>query len=102
MSGAKFIPTEGTVIDFHRDPDFADALASGALSRRELIERGTALGIGAAGIGGMLVAAGKADASDVRVAKGLAGGTVNLLIPAEGAQLGVQDKLSDMKKKLGV
>jgi multiple sugar transport system substrate-binding protein len=102
MSGAKFIPTEGTVNDFHRDPDFADALASGALSRRELIERGTALGIGAAGIGGMLVAAGKADASDVRVAKGLAGGTVNLLIPAEGAQLGVQDKLSDMKKKLGV
>ena len=52
--------------DFHRDPGFADALASGELSRRELIQRGTALGIGAAGIGGMLVAAGKADASDVR------------------------------------
>jgi len=90
------------VEDFHRDPGFADALASGELSRRELIQRGTALGIGAAGIGGMLVAAGKADASDVRVAQGLAGGTVNLLIPAEGAQLGVQDKIADMKKKLGV
>jgi ABC-type glycerol-3-phosphate transport system substrate-binding protein len=90
------------VNDFHRDPGFADALASGALSRRELIQRGTALGIGAAGIAGMLVAADKADASDLRVAKGLAGGTVNLLIPAEGAQLGVQDKLSDIKKTLGI
>ena len=88
--------------DFHRDPGFADALASGALSRRELIQRGTALGIGAAGIAGMLVAADKADASDLRVAQGLAGGTVNLLIPAEGAQLGVQDKIADMKKTLGV
>jgi multiple sugar transport system substrate-binding protein len=90
------------VNDFHRDPGFADALASGALSRRELIQRGTALGIGAAGIAGMLVAADKADASDLRVAQGLAGGTVNLLIPAEGAQLGVQDKIADMKKTLGV
>jgi ABC-type glycerol-3-phosphate transport system substrate-binding protein len=90
------------VNEFHRDPGFADALASGALSRRELIQRGTALGIGAAGIAGMLVATDKADASDVRVAKGLAGGTVNLLIPAEGAQLGVQDKLSDIKKTLGI
>ena len=70
--------------DFHRDPGFADALASGALSRRELIQRGTALGIGAAGIAGMLVAADKADASDLRVAQGLAGGTVNLLIPGRG------------------
>ena len=33
MSGAKFIPTEGTVNDFHRDPGFADALASGARMR---------------------------------------------------------------------
>ena len=50
----------------------------------------------------MLVAAGKADASDVRVAKALAGGTVNLLVPAEGAQLGVQDKMAEIKKKLGI
>ncbi|MDX6560200.1 MAG: hypothetical protein QOD65_14, partial [Gaiellales bacterium] len=82
--------------DFHGDMGFGDALASGELSRRELIQRGTALGIGAAGIAGMLVAAGKADASDVRVAKGLAGGKVNLLIPAEGAQLGVQEKMAEM------
>ncbi|MDX6600780.1 MAG: multiple sugar transport system substrate-binding protein [Gaiellales bacterium] len=88
--------------DFHGDMGFGDALASGELSRRELIQRGTALGIGAAGIAGMLVAAGKADASDVRVAKGLAGGKVNLLIPAEGAQLGVQEKMAEMKKRLGV
>ena len=53
-------------------------------------------------IGGMLVAAGKAEACDLHVARGLAGSTVNLLIPSEGAQLGVKDKMAYMQKQLGI
>ena len=85
--------------DFHRDPGFADALRVGRPEPQGTHPARNGTGIGAAGIAGMLVAADKADASDLRVAQGLAGGTVNLLIPAEGAQLGVQDKIADIKKR---
>ncbi len=49
----------------------------------------------------MLAAAGKATVGDLRSASRLAGTTVNLLIPAEGADQGVRDKLGVIKKRFG-
>lgn len=79
-----------------------EGLVSGALSRDQFIKRAGLLGLSASALGGMLVAAGQATASDRRAARGLAGSTVNLLVPAEGAQLGVQDKMAEMKKRFGI
>jgi multiple sugar transport system substrate-binding protein len=82
--------------------DIVGGLVSGQMSRDEFVKRAGFLGISASAIGGMLVAAGKATAADERAARGLAGGTVNLLIPAEGADKGVREKIGEMKKRLGV
>lgn len=78
------------------------ALASGHMSRDEFIKRGSLAGLSATAIGGMLVAAGRATAADRHEASRLAGSTVNLLVPAEGAQLGVKDKMAYMKKTFGI
>ena len=85
-------PTEGLV----------SGLASGRTSRDEFIKRAGMLGLSATAIGGMLAAAGKATAGDMHEARRLAGSTVNLLVPAEGAQLGVQEKMAYMKKQFGI
>ena len=77
-------------------------LASGRMGRDEFIKRAVAAGLSVTAIGGMLKAAGVAYAGDLRAAERLAGGTVNLLVPAEGAQLGVQDKLSYIKTQFGL
>ncbi len=79
-----------------------NGLASGQTSRDEFIKRAGMLGLSATAIGGMLAAAGKATAGDMHQARRLAGSTVNLLVPAEGAQLGVQDKMAYMKKQFGI
>jgi len=99
---------EGTVSDIDR-PDTLDprddpvgGLVSGQMSRDEFVKRAGLLGLSVTAIGGMLVAAGKATAADERAARGLAGGTVNLLIPAEGADKGVRDKLGEIKKRFGL
>ena len=79
-----------------------DELVSGEMGREQFIRRATMLGISATAIGGMLAAVGKATAADTRAAGSLAGSTVNLLVAAEGDQLGVQDKIGDIKKKFGI
>jgi multiple sugar transport system substrate-binding protein len=79
-----------------------DELVSGEMSRAQFIRRASLLGISATAIGGMLAAAGKATAADLRAAGSLAGGTVNLLVAAEGDQLGVQDKIGEIKKRFGI
>lgn len=79
-----------------------DELVSGEMSRDQFIRQATLLGISATAIGGMLAAAGKATAADLRIAGALAGGTVNLLVPAEGAEKGVRDKFGEIKKRFGI
>lgn len=79
-----------------------DGLVSGEMSRDQFIRRATLLGLSASAIGGMLAAAGKATAADLRAAGALAGGTVNLLVPAEGAEKGVQDKFGEIKQRFGI
>ena len=50
----------------------------------------------------MLAATGKATAADTAAVRSLAGSTVNLLVAAEGDELGVQDKIGDIKKRFGI
>ena len=82
--------------------DIVGGLVTGQMGRDEFIKRAALLGLSATAIGGMLAAAGKATAGDLRSASHLAGGTVNLLIPAEGADKGVRDKLGEIKKRFGI
>ena len=82
--------------------DLVSGLASGQMGRNEFIKRAGLIGLSATAIGGMLAAAGKATAGDLYHARGLAGSTVNLLIPAEGADVGVKDKLPYIKKQFGI
>jgi multiple sugar transport system substrate-binding protein len=82
--------------------DVVGGLASGQMGRDEFIKRAALLGLSATAIGGMLAAAGKATASDLKSASRLAGTTINLLIPAEGADKGVRDKLGEIKKRFGI
>jgi multiple sugar transport system substrate-binding protein len=85
-------PTEGLI----------GGLASGHMSRDEFVKRASLLGLSTTAIGGMLAAAGKATAGDLHEARRLAGSTVNFLVPSEGAQLGVKDKMAYMKKTFGI
>ena len=79
-----------------------DQLVSGEITRDQFVRRAALLGLSAAGIGGVLVAAGKATAADRAAARGLAGGVVNILVAAEGDEKGVKDKLGEMKKRFGI
>ena len=94
--------------DFDRqdppDPmnNIVGGLVSGQMSREEFIKRAGLLGLSATAIGGMLVAAGKATAADTRAATRLAGTTINLLVPAEGADKGVRAQLGYIKKQFGI
>jgi multiple sugar transport system substrate-binding protein len=99
---------EGNVSDSDQpdtlDPmnDIVGGLVSGQMGRDEFIKRAALLGLSTTAIGGMLAAAGKATAGDLRSASRLAGSTVNLLIPAEGADKGVRDKLGEIKRRFGI
>ena len=89
--------------EFQEEPrNIIDELVSGEMTRDQFIRRATMLGISATAIGGMLTAAGKATAADLKVAGSLAGGTVNLLVPAEGAEKGIQDKFGEIKSRFGI
>lgn len=79
-----------------------DQLVTGEITRDEFIKRAAFLGLSAAGIGGVLVGAGKATAADRAAARGLAGGVVNILVAAEGDEKGVKDKIGEMKKRFGI
>jgi multiple sugar transport system substrate-binding protein len=79
-----------------------DGLVSGEMSREQFIRRATLLGLSTAAIGGMLAAAGKATAADLRAAGALAGTTVSILVAAEGDDKGVKDKIGEIKKRFGI
>jgi multiple sugar transport system substrate-binding protein len=79
--------------------DAVGGLVSGEMSRDDFIRRMGLLGFSATAIGGMLAAAGKAEAAAERR---FAGQTVHILVAAEGDDKGVADKIPDMKKKLGI
>jgi multiple sugar transport system substrate-binding protein len=85
-----------------RDAEAGDAigsLVSGEMSRDDFIRRMGLLGFSATAIGGMLAAAGKADASAGRA---FAGQSVSILVAAEGDEKGVQDKIPEIKKRFGI
>ena len=76
-----------------------EGLVTGQMSRQTFMKRAAVLGFSASAIGSMLAAAGKADAADSRI---FAGTTVNILIAAEGDDLGVKDKVGEIKKRFGI
>jgi multiple sugar transport system substrate-binding protein len=80
--------------------DAIGSLVSGGMSRDDFIRRMGLLGFSATAIGGMLAAAGKAEASPA--AQPFAGKTISILVAAEGDDKGVADKIPDIKKKLGI
>lgn len=85
-----------------RDAEAGDAigdLVTGAMSRDDFIRRMGVLGFSATAIGGMLAAAGVADAAPDRR---FAGKSISILVAAEGDDKGVRDKIGDMKQKLGI
>jgi multiple sugar transport system substrate-binding protein len=76
-----------------------EGLVTGGLSRDEFIKRAAVLGFSASAIGGMLAAAGKADASAGRA---FAGKTISILVAAEGDDKGVRDKIPEIKRRFGI
>lgn len=79
--------------------DAIEGLVTGAMGRDEFIKRLTYLGFSASAIGGMLAAAGKADAA---APKPFAGQTVRILVVAEGDDKGVRDKIATIKQRFGI
>src|SRR5580765_1883713 len=79
--------------------DLIDSLVTGEMGRDDFFKRMAVLGFSASAIGGILAAAGKADAAAGRA---FAGTTVNILIAAEGDDLGVKDKIGEIKKRFGI
>jgi multiple sugar transport system substrate-binding protein len=79
--------------------DAIEGLVTGQMSRQGFMKRAAVLGFSASAIGSMLAAAGKASAADSRI---FAGQTVNILIAAEGDDLGVKDKIGEIKKRFGI
>jgi len=76
-----------------------DGLVTGQLTRQDFMKRAALLGFSASAIGSILAAAGKASAADSRL---YAGKTVNILIAAEGDDLGVKDKVATIQKRFGI
>jgi multiple sugar transport system substrate-binding protein len=79
--------------------DAIGGLVSGDMSREDFVKRMGLLGFSATAIGGMLAAAGKADAASGRA---FAGKTISILVAAEGDDKGVQDKIPEIKKRFGI
>ena len=76
-----------------------EGLVTGEMTRDDFIKRAALLGFSASAIGGMLAAAGKADAAAGRA---FAGQTVSILVAAEGDDKGVRDKIPEIKKRFGI
>jgi len=76
-----------------------EGLVTGGISRDDFIKRATLLGFSASAIGGMLAAAGKADAAAGRQ---FAGKTISILVAAEGDDKGVRDKIPEIKRRFGI
>ena len=79
--------------------DAIDGLVTGEMSRDDFIKRAALLGLSASAIGGILAAAGKADAATGRA---FAGQTVSILVAAEGDDKGVRDKIPEIKRRFGI
>jgi len=79
--------------------DVIDGLVTGEMGRDDFIKRMAVLGFSASAIGGILAAAGKADASAGRA---FAGKTISILVAAEGDDKGVKDKIPEIKKRFGI
>jgi multiple sugar transport system substrate-binding protein len=79
--------------------DVIEGLVTGDMSRDDFIKRMAVLGFSASAIGGMLAAAGKADAAAGRA---FAGKSVSILVAAEGDDKGVRDKIPEIKKRFGI
>src|SRR2546428_11790523 len=79
--------------------DGIEGLVTGEMSRDDFIKKMALLGFSASAIGGMLAAAGKADAAAGRA---FAGKTISILVAAEGDDKGVRDKISEIKKRVGI
>ncbi len=82
--------------------DAIEGMVTGQVSRGDFVKRAGLLGLSASAVGGILVAAGKASASDQFAARQFAGTTVNILIAQEGDDLGVKDKVGEIKKRFGI
>jgi multiple sugar transport system substrate-binding protein len=76
-----------------------EGLVTGEMSRDDFIKKMALLGFSASAIGGMLAAAGKANASAGRA---FAGKTINILVAAEGDDKGVRDKIPEIKRRFGI
>src|SRR5712691_4391775 len=76
-----------------------EGLVTGEMSRDDFIKKMALLGFSASAIGGMLAAAGRADAAAGRA---FAGKTVSILVAAEGDDKGVRDKIPEIKKRFGI
>lgn len=76
-----------------------EGLVTGEMSRDDFIKKMALLGFSASAIGGMLAAAGKADASAGRA---FAGKTISILVAAEGDDKGVRDKIPEIKRRFGI
>jgi multiple sugar transport system substrate-binding protein len=76
-----------------------EGLVTGEMSRDDFIKKAALLGFSATAIGGMLAAAGKADAAAGRA---FADQTVSILVAAEGDEKGVRDKIPEIKKRFGI
>src|SRR2546427_7246849 len=79
--------------------DGIEGLVTGEMSRDDFIKKMALLGFSASAIGGMLAAAGKADAAAGRA---FAGKTISILVAAEGDDKGVHDKIGEIKKRFGI
>ncbi len=79
--------------------DAIEGVVTGRMSRQDFVKRATALGLSATAIGSMLAAAGRADAA---LARKFAGGTVSILVAAEGDDKGVRDKIATIKQRFGI
>src|SRR5436190_4792312 len=76
-----------------------DGLVTGQMSRDDFIKKAALLGFSASAIGGMLAAAGRADAAAGRT---FAGKTISILVAAEGDDKGVRDKIPEIKRRFGI
>jgi multiple sugar transport system substrate-binding protein len=76
-----------------------EGLVTGEMSRDDFIKKAALLGFSASAIGGLLAAAGKADAAAGRA---FAGKTVSILVAAEGDDKGVRDKIPEIKRRFGI
>src|SRR5262249_29307074 len=81
--------------------DAIDGVVTGRMSRQDFLKRATALGLSAGAIGSILGALGSAE-GDAAIRQRLGGQTISILIPSEGDEKSVQDKLGTIKQRFGI